>query len=63
MSDRVSISTAAWQEIDKLLAELPYRLAAPIVQKLVDGGVRPIDEHGASEAPKPGDETGRIDHA
>ncbi|MCX8017267.1 MAG: hypothetical protein N2690_05130 [Rhodocyclaceae bacterium] len=45
LTDRVTISADAWRLIDALLAELPYRISAPIVQKLIEtGGVQPLKE-------------------
>lgn len=41
--ERVSIDAEAWRLIDALLAELPYRIAAPIVAKIQQtGGVQPV---------------------
>jgi hypothetical protein len=38
---RVSIDAESWQQIDRLLGELPYRTAAPIVAMIVqNGGVK-----------------------
>jgi hypothetical protein len=42
VSERVSISTEGWQAIDKLLANLPYHLAAPVVDVVLKGGVHPL---------------------
>lgn len=40
---RVSIDAETWQAIDRLLADLPYRTVAPIVQHLQQhGGVQEI---------------------
>lgn len=40
---RVSIDAETWQAIDRLLADLPYRTAAPIVHHLQQhGGVQEI---------------------
>ena len=40
---RVSIDAEAWKQIDHLLPELPFRVAAPVVSKINEtGGVQPI---------------------
>ena len=40
---RVSIDAETWQAIDRLLADLPYRTAAPIVHHLQQhGGVQEL---------------------
>ena len=40
---RVSIDAEAWQQIDRLLLDLPYRTSAPIVQLLMQhGGVQEV---------------------
>jgi len=40
---RVSIDADAWKQIDHLLADLPFRVAAPVVSKINEtGGVQPI---------------------
>ena len=42
---RVSIDAEAWKAIDALLLELPFRVSAPIVEKLNrGGGVQPAPE-------------------
>ena len=42
---RVSIDAEAWKAIDALLLELPFRVTAPIVEKLNrGGGVQPDPE-------------------
>ena len=46
MSDdaRVSISAEAWRAIDAMLADLPYRIAAPIVAVVQrTGGVADVE--------------------
>jgi len=44
---RVSIDAECWQAIDRLLGDLPFRTAAPIVQAIGQtGGVQPVAVEG-----------------
>lgn len=50
----VAISHDAWRMIDALLADLPYRVSAPIVKRIVEtGGVRVVE----TPAPRKTDDT------